>query len=170
MAKLKNGSTIMRSNGHELIGTIDDIDNIFSTKVKKNNYQIERGRFDPIVRGGNIAGTTNYIRKSGEYIRINDVVFINIEAVVTEMTGEGGLYIYGLPFVADEMTSFSISAFLGLQRADYHQLQAGVERGASFIRLSITSYSTGNRRYVQVDEFTKSELRFSISGTYIRRA
>lgn len=57
----------------------------------------EEGTFTPTVVGGSTAGTTTYTNQFGRYVKIGNLVYVQINIQVTAMTGTGALR-FGLPF------------------------------------------------------------------------
>lgn len=65
------------------------------------------GTFTPTMTGGSVTGVTTYSSQNGYYIRVGNLVQIQISLVGTAATGTGNAVIGGLPFTVKNQTNGS---------------------------------------------------------------
>lgn len=99
-----------------------------------HGLQIESGTFTPVVEGDIVAGNHTYTSQVGNYVKINNTIFIYAQILIStkDETMEGNIKITGLPFVSNFRSSFSYAntkiTFNG------NQLIATMFVGENFIR------------------------------------
>ena len=124
----------------------------------------EEGTFTPAISGSSSAGTGTYTIPLGTYVKVGNLVHVNIRLGWSAHTGSGGMLISGLPF-----TSSNTYANLGVSYRDGLVISAGHTCNVSVIPNNTVAYiyeiatSTDNASLVSMDT---SVPDIAISGTY----
>ena len=74
----------------------------------------EEGSWTPSFVGASTAGTTTYSGRTGLYIKIGKLVWVQFDANITNMTGTGNLIINNLPFTSANTVQTSSVLSTGL--------------------------------------------------------
>lgn len=125
------------------------------------------GQFTPTVSGTSTAGAATYTERAGSYVRVGDVMHIQISLAWSAHTGTGNIQISGLP-EPTQASTYGYAAFSVIYSG--LMVGSGLQLGASFetdnsttIRLYACDPAGGAIASVAMDT---SVTRLVISGTY----
>lgn len=131
------------------------------------NSGYESGIFTPTVSGTSTAGAATYTGQAGSYVRIGDLVHVQIIVSWSAHTGTGNIQISGLPF-STQVGTYGFAAFSVIYSGLV--VGSGLQLGASFetdnsttIRLYACDPAGGAIASVAMDT---AVTRLVISGTY----
>ncbi|WP_346234727.1 hypothetical protein MKY04_16180 [Lysinibacillus telephonicus] len=132
-----------------------------------HGLKVESGNFTPVLLGETITGNPTYTTQSGEYYKIGNLVYVNINITISNKGGLlGNVSVSGLPFFSKGANkSFSLSHIAGIIFGDKKQLifttNYESDRG-TFYFLSDGGYWTT----LQDTEVTNN-AEINLTGTYI---
>lgn len=117
MAKIKEGSTILKQKREEKIITIPDISREAKKKLNKENFKMTLGTFRPFLFGQRVKGDNRYKRREGSYIAIGNVVFFTLDIIVDKVDSNMNkiINVGGLPFKTASISTVNISRIGGLK-------------------------------------------------------
>lgn len=124
----------------------------------------ETGTFTPIIDPTGAAGSGTYTTQVGSYVRIGDLVHVNIRLGWSAHTGTGGMRITGLPFTSsNSYAGLSVSYRDGLTISSGHTCNVAVIPSNTLAYVYEISTGTDNASLVAMDSVVAD---ISISGTY----
>jgi len=127
-----------------------------------DDYEV--GTFTPIIDPNGAAGSGTYTIQVGSYVKVGDLVHVNIRLGWSAHTGTGGMRIAGLPFTSSNAYGgLSVSYRDGLTISSGHTCNVGVIPSNTLAYVYEISTGTDNASLVAMDSVVAD---ISISGTY----
>ena len=160
---ISDGDLVIGTNGHGIdFSAVSDSSGgaASSTNALLDDY--EEGTFTPIIIGGGTAGTGTYGSQNGTYTKIGRTVTFRFYITWTNHTGNGNLFIGGLPFNAGSQTYYLVQTESISLSSNNLAPAARIESGSNY-GLLIQSTTGGSSRFsVPID--TAGEINGQ--GTY----
>jgi len=167
---------------NEIIPNVDTVGSLGNSSNRWNNLYLsggvylggtgsanklddyETGTFTPIIDPTGAAGSGTYTNQQGSYVKVGDVVHINIRLGWSAHTGTGGMRITGLPFTSSNAYGgLSVSYRDGLTISSGHTCNVAVIPSNTTAYVYEISTGTDNASLVAMDSVVAD---ISISGTY----
>lgn len=145
--------------------------------LKANSLMASPGTFTATLHmhsdPTNITDTNVTAEATGNYVRVGEMVWVNLESNVTQYNNHTLKHISGLPFPAAQRTAFSVGEALGVRWRWSHaertaaRLYAVVETGA--VRMAMNAVQTNGDLYAsfwQIMNRPSKNKTFQITGWY----
>jgi len=157
-----NSSQIVVPSGGVNFGTSTDGSGTV-TGVVLDDY--EEGTWTPTISGDSSAGIGTYTIQLGTYVKVGNLVHVNIRLGWSDHTGSGGMLINGLPFTSSNnaYANLGVSFRDGLVISAGHTCNVSVIPNNTVANILEIATSTDNASLVSMDT---SVPDIAISGTY----
>ena len=167
----KFGTEIIMTAYEKLSALITKADSKIDELETATTALIETGTFTPVIYGDTTAGTNTYSMQLGNYTKIGNRVFFDINLAMTakDVNMAGGVSIDGLPYQSKGGSAVTNgSCYIGITGriayGDYKELGAVIMRGTRHINLYFVLENSTQVR-VPVDNLNAA-FRIYISGNY----
>lgn len=123
--------------------------------------------FSPTIGGSLTTGTTTYSVQNGQFTKIGNRLFFDIEIIFTAATGTGDLQVQNLPFAAnDSNSSLAVAAVDGIDWPNNQGTYIAAKVLASSTYLVLVCYhGTNAPQNVQMPSGSGS-YTITVSGSY----
>jgi hypothetical protein len=114
----------------------------------------EEGTFTPVINGSSSAGTATYTQRSGKYVKIGSLVFVDLSIDYNSGTGTGQLKISGLPFSIVTSSTCTAGSIINVGLASSLNTYIGAANfngGSTDIYPQEMTVATGGRSNVAYD-------------------
>lgn len=117
----------------------------------------EEGTFTPVIAGTSSAGTATYNQRSGKYVKIGSLVYVDISIDYTSGTGTGSIKVTGLPFSVVSSSGAVPGSIINVGLASSLNTYVGVlfNPGTTDIYPNEMTIATGGRADVAYDATAK---------------